>query len=147
MDQNRARAGCKEKIGGCMSGCVGKREQKGVRDCRGGLIGVSVYGIIEHNGLSFCCVLDTQDPTNQNDSPLCSIDQKSRFLVASRWSPLQGTPRDQDSASEVDRPRSSSVPMRVAGAPSESHVDVWSRGETKRRMLSQCAFGRVLGAL
>ena len=25
-----------------MSGCAGKREQKGVRDCRGGLIGVSV---------------------------------------------------------------------------------------------------------
>ena len=45
MDQNRARAGCKEKIGGCMSGCVGKREQKGVRDCRGGLIGVSVSGV------------------------------------------------------------------------------------------------------
>ena len=42
MDQNRARAACKEKIGGCMSGCAGKREQKGVRDCRGGLIGVSV---------------------------------------------------------------------------------------------------------
>ena len=42
---------------------------------------------------------------NQNDSPLCSIDQKSRFLVASRWSPLQGTPRDQDSASEVGRGR------------------------------------------
>ena len=46
MDQNRARAACKEKIGGCMSGCVGKREQKGVRDCRGGLIGVSVSIII-----------------------------------------------------------------------------------------------------
>ena len=44
MDQNRARAACKEKIGGCMSGCAGKREQKGVRDCRGGLIGVSVLG-------------------------------------------------------------------------------------------------------
>jgi len=43
MDQNRARAGCKEKTGGCMSGCAGKREQKGVRDCRGGLIGVSVF--------------------------------------------------------------------------------------------------------
>ena len=42
MDTNRARAACKEKIGGCMSGCAGKREQKGVRDCRGGLIGVSV---------------------------------------------------------------------------------------------------------
>ena len=25
-----------------MSGCAGKREQKGVRDCRGGLIGVLV---------------------------------------------------------------------------------------------------------
>ena len=51
MDQNRARAGCKEKIGGCMSGCAGKREQKGVRDCRGGLIGVSVFGKIWHDDL------------------------------------------------------------------------------------------------
>jgi hypothetical protein len=42
MDTNKARAACKEKIGGCMSGCAGKREQKGVRDCRGGLIGVLV---------------------------------------------------------------------------------------------------------
>ena len=44
MDQNRARAACKEKIGGCTWerwpwGCYG-----GVRDCRGGLIGVSVSG-------------------------------------------------------------------------------------------------------
>jgi hypothetical protein len=48
MDQNRARAACKEKIGGCMSGCAGKREQKGVRDCRGGLIGVSVCTAIAY---------------------------------------------------------------------------------------------------
>ena len=46
MDTNRARAACKEKIDGCMSGCAAKREQKGVRDCRGGLIGVSVHDAV-----------------------------------------------------------------------------------------------------
>jgi hypothetical protein len=46
MDTNRARAARVNKgkiyIGGCMSGCAGERGQKGVRDCRGGLIGVSI---------------------------------------------------------------------------------------------------------